>query len=223
VLARFGRRSISNNEFQDICLTTLFSETWLCPFCAGEICGDCFSDLKHGNPLPGIPKCSKSKRKHRASTFVPFSHFNRAELDSAIGDMQLVLSETPSCAPPKNIAPSSTYLYTAELPPLPTTTQDSCYLCAASHRTRLLPSQANNLDELADLWRQGDSFVVDGITFRLPWTPEWFIASYGTQPCTILHCQTLHEKQTDVASFFGLFGKGNTTNGPWKLKVSHDS
>ena len=70
-------------------------------------------------------------------------------------------------------------------------------------------------------WARGTPLVVTGLQerLRLPWTPEYFINTYGAQQCIILECQNDANKKVTVGEFFGSFGKYNGRNECWKLKV----
>lgn len=59
------------------------------------------------------------------------------------------------------------------------------------------------------LWNEGTPILVTDLAqrFRIQWTPEYFIKTYGTQSCLIVECQTDENKQVTVGEFFAEFGK----------------
>lgn len=71
------------------------------------------------------------------------------------------------------------------------------------------------------LWKKGLPLLVKGVLprFKMPWTPQSFIARYGDQSCLVIECQTDTLKRVSIREFFGWFGKYGERSQCWKLKV----
>ncbi|KAF5393641.1 hypothetical protein D9757_000422 [Collybiopsis confluens] len=59
------------------------------------------------------------------------------------------------------------------------------------------------------IWKSGTPILVSDVArrFRIQWTPEYFIKTYGDQSCLIVECQTDNNKRVTVGEFFSEFGK----------------
>ncbi|KIK65763.1 hypothetical protein GYMLUDRAFT_39289 [Collybiopsis luxurians FD-317 M1] len=59
------------------------------------------------------------------------------------------------------------------------------------------------------VWKLGIPILVTevGQRFRIQWTPEYFMKTYGDQSCLIVECQTDNNKRVTVGDFFAEFGK----------------
>jgi lysine-specific demethylase 3 len=69
-------------------------------------------------------------------------------------------------------------------------------------------------------WAQGRPLVVQHTLekFELKWSPEYFIAEHGSEPCVLVECQTERVRDAHVADFFRLFARERPSDGLWKLK-----
>lgn len=76
-------------------------------------------------------------------------------------------------------------------------------------------------DKFSRLWTMGAPLVVTDLLkkFRLQWTPEYFMNTYGQQNCIILNCQHDANKRVTVGEFFSWFGNFEDRSDVWKLKV----
>ncbi|EIN10255.1 hypothetical protein PUNSTDRAFT_142322 [Punctularia strigosozonata HHB-11173 SS5] len=75
-------------------------------------------------------------------------------------------------------------------------------------------------DLFREVWARGEPLVVTGLgrKFAIEWTPAYFVEKYGSQACLVVECQTEANKRTNVADFFGQFGKYEGREKVWKLK-----
>lgn len=99
----------------DTCMTSLFSETFMCRICGREVCKECFlqvreltehptqatpSELtalvmrreKHAHSNPFFLACTK-RVEHGFSDFTPVTRFSNDELERAVGEMQEILAK----------------------------------------------------------------------------------------------------------------------------------
>lgn len=111
-------RSTEIDILTDTCMTSTFSETWMCRTCGREACKDCFARVASLTMMkPGITRdeaarslaqreklnelnpsflsCLK-RTDHDANSFVRVTRFSPDELTRAIGDMRKVLEEEES-------------------------------------------------------------------------------------------------------------------------------
>lgn len=70
-------------------------------------------------------------------------------------------------------------------------------------------------------WARGTPLIVTGLLerFSLRWTPEYFVNTYGAQPCIIIECESNANKKVTVGEFFSNFGQYEGRTEFWKLKV----
>ncbi|TFY69492.1 hypothetical protein EVJ58_g372 [Rhodofomes roseus] len=89
-----------------------------------------------------------------------------------------------------------------------------------SHVTRYFADGQLTDDTFRRIWARGEPIVVTGLLpkFHVQWSPEYFIAKYGSQSCLILECQTDQNRRVTVGDFFSWFGKYEGRRDCWKLK-----
>jgi len=90
-----------------------------------------------------------------------------------------------------------------------------------SHATKHFTDSELSDEVFQDIWALGEPLVVTGLLskFKIEWTPEFFIKTYGSERCFIFECETEVIKPITVGEFFSTFGKERKGGGCWKLKV----
>lgn len=96
-----------NSTVSDVCLTSLFSSSWMCRMCGRELCTDCFDlvkELAAKRPANGVGRikakntnaqvlvCSM-RNQHLAKDFSPVSRFFKEKLEETIAEMSNLLNE----------------------------------------------------------------------------------------------------------------------------------
>ncbi|KAI0736126.1 Clavaminate synthase-like protein [Fomitopsis betulina] len=89
-----------------------------------------------------------------------------------------------------------------------------------SHITRHFADGQLTDDIFRRIWARGEPIVVTGLLpkFHVQWSPEYFVAKYGSQSCLILECQSDQNRRVTVGEFFSWFGKYEGRRDCWKLK-----
>ncbi|TFY75292.1 hypothetical protein EWM64_g8720 [Hericium alpestre] len=89
-----------------------------------------------------------------------------------------------------------------------------------SHETPVFADDALTEPIFREHWARGLPIMVTGLLpkFRIQWTPQYFIDTYGNEPCVIVECQTHETKSVNVGEFFRMFGRPEGRMGCWKLK-----
>ena len=261
----------------DTCLTSLFSQSWMCKMCGREQCADCYDMMRdltyvepgasadrtaacrarrerHIHANPSFFTCGR-KEDHMWSDFFPVSRFSKSELLEAIAAMEHTLRHGKHALPQRyqptsnasspEAVPSSTRSLSSGVsshgPLTPPDYSASVYppepktLCLNGHAH---PRNQNDLggipcyeltnfkfeevtkDVFRSMWANGVPFVVTGLQERLklPWTPQYFMDTYGDQSCLIIECQDDTNQTTTVKEFFSQFGEYSSRRGCWKLK-----
>ncbi|KAF9076650.1 hypothetical protein BDP27DRAFT_1313682 [Rhodocollybia butyracea] len=110
---------------------------------------------------------------------------------------------------------SASYHLPPQSQPNPTATPQSLYQ-PPSHLPDipLHPIPTFSFDNLTpstfqSMWREGIPMLVTdvGQRFRINWTPEYFMKTYGDRDCLIIECQSDANKRVTVGEFFAEFGK----------------
>jgi lysine-specific demethylase 3 len=219
------------NFVPDSCMTSLFSQTWMCQVCGRELCSECFADLSRSSfnatksaGLTGL-ECTSltSGAKHSQRDFVPTTRFHPTELESVIREMERVLDVgVPVSNPAEPVPETVAVKYAPQAPPILRQSRSIGTTKDASrpyHRTRLLVDNELSEATFLTIWELGDPILVEGFK-SLSWSAEFFIRHYGEQECTTVHCVTGKQKTQQVRDFFSTFGTyGRNRDGPWKLKV----
>ncbi|KAI5122159.1 hypothetical protein M0805_007058 [Coniferiporia weirii] len=170
------------------------------------------------------PRSPSSPRSNLESPTNGKSKEHVGKTASGLGKTTPAISLTPSvyddrvCSLVKNPVPPSTFSSSSSLDDLPPTSPTDL-----KPPTWPIPYYtATNLSEpvFAAQWARGTPLVVTGLLnrFALRWTPDYFIKTYGPQPCIILECQTDSNKKVTVGEFFSCFGKYEGRSECWKLK-----
>ncbi|KAI0266379.1 hypothetical protein BC834DRAFT_969419 [Gloeopeniophorella convolvens] len=108
----------------DTCMTSLFSQSWMCRRCGREACAECWAKLSSIPPdaIPAsVPKDRRDPEKrllacipresHDPSHFFPVSRFAGPELRDAIRDMRSILDAKMDSGSPKKRSPSPELQY----------------------------------------------------------------------------------------------------------------
>lgn len=262
----------------DTCLTSLFSQSWMCMLCGREQCADCYEKMKdltfveknapadrraaslarrerHVHANPAFFTCG-SKKDHAWDSFFPVSRFSKPELIEAIAGMEHTLRYGKQALPQRyqpisnasspEAVPSSTRSMSSGdsssggplTPPDYSTSVFSPEPKTLSLNGRPHPRNKHDVGEIPyyelnnfrfeqvtrdvfrSMWANGVPFVVTGLQERLklPWTPQYFMDTYGDQSCLIIECQDDTNQTTTVRDFFSQFGQHSSRKGCWKLK-----
>ncbi|QRV72004.1 JmjC domain, hydroxylase [Ceratobasidium sp. AG-Ba] len=75
-------------------------------------------------------------------------------------------------------------------------------------------------EKFKPLWATGQAMVVQGLldSFKIDWTPEYFIDRYGGQECFVVDCKTDKSTLSSVEEFFSQFGDPDRGDEILKLK-----
>jgi len=226
-------------------MTSIFAGCWVATCCAREICSGCYDELRgYDNEIPadgyvhvlrGNDSSSRERRllycayrrAHYSNSFIPVSRFEKSHLENTLENMKLLNQQpnTTMYAPDKSEElPEFFARVLATFPSLSNIgsiirhNPDPCG--ALSHPLLVFPPDFVTDERFPSLWEFGEPFVVGGCLAKsmLQWTPEYFQQVYGEEPCIIIECQTLTEKESTVARFFQRFGVYENRMGCFKLR-----
>jgi hypothetical protein len=142
--------------------------------------------------------CSSGNTRH---SLVPITRFDQKELEDAIEEMERVLQKEEHVVSVPNTetnVPSNPGQHFSE-----------------STQTREVPTFRQGHITFAEFqrhWSQGIPVVITNVRMQGEWTPEYFIARYGSKDVTIVDCETEATLPGIVADFFLQFG--------WRDKIS---
>lgn len=153
----------------------------------------------------------ESRFAHFTKDFIPISRFNRRQLQTITLEMHALLGQSQVRRPASAAHPHRTGTWRKEVDP---SEVDSVPLLVLRHED--LTEEIFRTE-----WRKGEPLVVTGLLprFKMPWNPDYFIETYGHEPCTLVECQTNVETPSTVQGFFKQFGKFQGRLGQLKLKV----
>lgn len=221
----------------DVCMTSLFSSSWMCRSCGREACAECFSLIRaltylppnsqphelaeqqtrreqHARTSPLTLACSR-RIEHTTADFTPVSRFARAEIQEAISEMEKLIS-LPNQEVVDTTEPEVNWTYALSTVPRNQDQEstlngavEGLVLMTESHPTRSINHEALTDEAFHRVWKEGDPIVATGILdkMKLSWDPAYFVERYGDQQCTLFDCQSEDTKKLCVRDFFNMFGK----------------
>jgi len=195
------RREAGVRPVCDGCATTIFSGHFMCCICGREICLDCYSEWDDSEEIGwnNTDSCSK-KRRHTKRQMVPFTLFERGELEKLIKDVK----KFPRGKGAKR--------------------HEGCTVPRQKHEGYLpyfkVPVDEVTEQEFASLWALGQPIVVSECLkrFQMLWTPDHFIENYGKAKCMLVDCEKDKIITSTVGKFFAEFLSSDLKS-PLKLKV----
>ncbi|KAG9027471.1 hypothetical protein FRB95_007741 [Tulasnella sp. JGI-2019a] len=212
----------------DYCMTSIFTESWMCHDCGREFCLACRDEVVRVTALSSpeevisrpeylkytrvnddkvrsegrLMYCNKSAG-HHSQLFKPVTRFQASELEELIKRMKDTMARNSDLGvlPPAvpAVPPPQIHREISDPEDLSGVASQPYHVFRAGDLTD---------DTFKYLWAQGQTMVVTGLLekFQLEWTPEALIERYGEQECEVVECQTQVVRKTTVGTFFRQFG-----------------
>lgn len=191
-------RELSVRVTCDVCITSLFAQSWLCPNCGRELCQDYVDGLTTSNSRAA--QCSKQTRSaHFQTDLIPISRFQADELSQAIDEMQLLVDQDKQ----DRSRDVELEVVMEGMEAMTLGKQDTLNDEVHSELDAPRFSTVNFSDyEFMRHWSQGVPAVVGPVHFQGNWDPQYFIAAYRNDPVILEDCETGDTRPDTVAGFF---------------------
>ncbi|KAG8721975.1 hypothetical protein FRC09_007036 [Ceratobasidium sp. 395] len=207
---------------EDVCATSMFAGCYMCTQCGRDVCSDCYTQIssstrgdqqlprKYFTCVPDVP--------HTSLNFRPVTQFTRQELETTIKDMKSAIEKNSQTPSPENRSADGVGVGVGNRPVgLKHGQTDPSGV--PSHRIIYLQRDTTE-DVFKAIWARGEAVVIEGLldAFKIKWTPDFFIDTYGQDECWVQDCSTNKEKRSNVKAFFSKFDEADRGNLSWKVK-----
>ncbi|KAG8787258.1 hypothetical protein FRC12_015745 [Ceratobasidium sp. 428] len=195
---------------------------YMCTQCGRDVCSDCYEQISSstcgGQQLPRKYFTCVPDVPHTSLNFRPVTQFTLQELEKTLKDMKSTIEKNSRTPSPENRSAHGVGVGVGNRPVGSKHVQTD-FSGVPSHQINYLQKDATE-DVFKAIWARGEAVVIEGLldAFKIKWTPDYFVDTYGQDECWIQDCSTDTKKKSNVKAFFSKFDEADRENLIWKLK-----